>query len=376
VLLHQEWLAIYQTIQQEKNSERIDFMTFFHRVTPRQAIIQQRILQAVRSMLHDAWQPLLTSLTGAELHLSVQQLEQILAALYQQCPAAQDFPVWGDEFHSPDFMISAVDLEALNRGEYWLILGETHPGVHTLSQPVAAPFCPFITEIEQSVNTLFGHERVILADSPESYQRSHIDWPLVERYAQLILPSGGGCVAPSKRYPIGRARLRLNAGRLVVQDIEGVFQEDLLCVCSTSLHQILFQLAGDVLPRQDPRRIRINQTVYKRRTWTFIDNEWPTPANDDFVAFIQWQRWQQQQGLPRWTFIKCDSEPKPLFVDFENPLALEVLATTLKKAQAIQISEMLPAPDGLWMKDARGRVCCEVRTTFSTNKHEASANAK
>jgi hypothetical protein len=376
VLLHQAWLVIYQTIQQEKNGEHIDLLTFLQRIQPQQTAIQQRILQTVRSMLHDAWQPLLTTSTESELHLSAQQLEQIVATLYQQCPAAQDFPVFGDEFHSPDFMISAIDLEALNRGEYWLILGETHPGVHTLSQPVAAPFCPFITEIDQSVNTLLGHERVILADSPESYQRSHIDWPLVERYAQLILPSGGGCVATSKRYPIGRARLLLKAGRLVVQDIEGKFQEDLLCVCNTSLHQILFQLAGDVLPRQDPRRIRVNQTVYKRRTWTFIANEWPTLANDDFVAFIQWYRWQQQQGLPRWVFIKCDSEPKPLFVDFENPLSLDVLATALKKAQTIQISEMLPAPDGLWMKDARGRVCCEVRTTFSANKQEVSTDAK
>lgn len=42
-----------------------------------------------------------------------------------------------------------------------------------------------------------GRERLVLADSPESYQRSHIDWPLVPHYAQLLLP-GCGAVWPLK----------------------------------------------------------------------------------------------------------------------------------------------------------------------------------
>lgn len=103
---------------------------------------------------------------------------------------------------------------------------------------------------------------------------------------------------------------------------------------------------------------------------------WPEAVSDEFMAFIQWRDWQQRQALPRWVFIKCDSEPKPLFIDFDNPLSLDALATALKKARVIQVSEMLPTPDELWFNDARGRVCCEIRTTFSPIKQETTENAE
>jgi hypothetical protein len=376
VLLHQAWLDIYQLIPPRKDGQAISLLAFLHQLHPQQATIQQQICERIRGMLNEAWQPLLSAVRTEEVQLSAEQLAQVLAALHQQCPAAADFPVFGENFHSPDFMLAADDLEALNRGEYLVVLGETHPGVHTLSQPVAAPFCPFTAEIEQEVNALLGRERLVLADSPESYQRSHIDWPLVPHYAQLLLPGCGGSVAAEKHYPVGRARLHCKAGRLTVEDMDGAFHEDLLCVNSTALHQLLFQLAGDMLPRHEPRRIRVNRTLYKRRTWAFNTGGWPEAVSDEFMAFIQWREWQQRQALPRWVFIKCDSEPKPLFIDFDNPLSLDTLATALKKARVIHVSEMLPTPDELWLNDTRGRVCCEIRTTFSPIKQEASENAE
>ncbi|CAI1914261.1 Lantibiotic dehydratase, C terminus [Serratia ficaria] len=376
VLLHQAWLDVYQLIPPCPDGQDVSLLAFLHLLHPQQAAIQQQVCDRVRTMLNEAWQPLLSVVHTEELQLSAAQLEQVLAALNQQCPAAADFPVFGDDFHSPDFMLAADNLEALNRGEYQVVLGETHPGVHTLSQPVAAPFCPVTAEIDQGVNALLGRERLILADSPESYQRSHIDWPLVSHYVQLILPGGGGSVAAEKRYPAGRARLHCKTGRLTVEDMDGAFHEDLLCVSGTSLHQLLFRLAGDVLPRHEPRRIRVNRTLYKRRTWAFNAGGWPEAVSDEFMAFIQWRDWQQRQALPRWVFIKCDSEPKPLFIDFDNPLSLDALATALKKARVIQVSEMLPTPDEPWFNDARGRVCCEIRTTFSPIKQETTENAE
>lgn len=367
-LLHQAWLDIYQEMLAEKDIKSLSLLGFLQVLKSQQPDIEQRVIKAVRSILSYAWNPLLTAQKGEELNLGVLQIGQVLNTLYNFCPESRGFQVFGDSFHSPDFMISANNLDALNRGEYWLVVGETHPSVCTLCQPVAEPFCPYTKEIEKLVNALFYRKRVFLADSPESYQRSHIDWPLITRYSQLILPSGGGCVDPSRRYPIGRAKLQLKGKRLYVSDTEGAFQEDLLCVCSTSLHQILFKLAGDVLPRQDPRRLRVNRTVYKRRTWEFMSDTWPTLKGEDFEIFMQWHCWQKRHGLPRWVFIKCDSEPKPLFVDFQNPLSFNTMTTALKKATIIMVSEMLPGPDGLWLNDARGRVCCEIRTTFSTSE--------
>jgi len=376
-LLHQEWLSVFQgCLQKVSSGDSVSLLLFLQALQPQQSSIQQQVYQRVLTMLEKAWQPLFTSSQQEELVLEPHQIEQVMTTLEQQCPAVVDFEVLGDSFHSPDFMLAAASLDALNQGEYQLVIGETHPAVHTLSQPVAAPFSPYLAEIEQEVARLFGRERVMLADSPESYQRSHIDWPLIDHYSQLILPSGGGCVTPDKRYAVGRARVRCEKNRLTVLDIAGVFQEDLLCVNGTPLHQLLFHLAGDIIPRSEPRRIRFNRTIYKRRSWTFGSESWPVALPDEFDTFIQWQSWRQSHDLPLRVFIKCDSEPKPLFVDFDNPLSLDALMTALKKAKVSLVSEMLPAPEALWFNDARGRVCCEVRSTFSSLKQEVPQNAE
>lgn len=376
--LHEAWLEIYHAeISSENMSEQdMSLLKFLNVIQTQQQQTRQKVIKKIRAMLANAWSPVLNSVEDDEVSLSQAQINQVLASLNEMCPQVNTFTVFGEDFHSPDFMLAAQSIQALNHGEFLIVLGETHPGVHTLSQPVAAPFCPFTKEIEQTVNKLFGRQRFMLADSPGSYQRSHIDWPLIPNYAQIILPDGGGCVSTTQRYPVGRARVLITNARLTVEDIEGQFQEDLICVCSTELHHLLFDLAADIIPRYDTRRIIFNRTVYKRQTWQFNSDAWPNTGNDEYSAFILWQLWQKKHELPRWVFIKCDSEPKPLFIDFENPLSLDVLATALKKSHLISVSEMLPTPDDLWMNDSRGSVCCEVRTTFSPLTSEEFSHAE
>lgn len=370
-LLHQSFYSLFvkcqsQThIQPQGYSGQLSLLAFLDALHVTVEDIQAGVALRIRQLFEVSWRPLLNSIDTEEIHLTTEDLNEMRVRLNKMLPDAEHFPVFGDGFYSPDLMLAADSLEALNQGNYRVVLGETHPGVHTLSQPVAAPFCPFVEDIEQDVRALFTRQRVFLADSPESFQRSHIDWPLVDRYAQIVLPSGGGCVPFDRRYAVGRAYVHLRDNRLVVGDLDGEFEEDLLCVASTVLHQLLFQLAGDVLPKFEPRRICHNNSVYKRRTWTFEGGSWPEAVADEFDAFIHWSKWKTENNLPRWVFVKCDTEPKPLYLDFENPLSIDMVATALKKARSALVSEMLPSPEDLWFSDSRGKVCCEIRTTFS-----------
>jgi hypothetical protein len=253
-------------------------------------------------------------------------------------------------------------------GDYEIIVGEVHPAVHTLSQPVAAPFGPFNTQINQQVEAIFQRPRLILADSPDSYQRSHIDWPLQPSYLQLVLPSGGGCVAANQQFAAGRAKvLRVN-GRLQVVDALGEFSEDLLCVYSTAMHRLGFALAGSAVAKHEHRRIWLGRTLYKRASWLFTRDRLPEPKGsvDELEHTLQWRAWAADHGLPRYAFIKIDTEPKPLFLDFDNPLSFDGISNALKNAGHAKFSEMRPCPDELWLEEERGRFCCEIRTTFST----------
>ncbi|GFJ87489.1 hypothetical protein [Phytohabitans rumicis] len=52
-------------------------------------------------------------------------------------------------------------------------------------------------------------------------------------------------------------------------------------------------------------------------------------------------------------------EPKPLYLDLDSPILVGLFATTVRRpggaAVRATISEMLPAPDQLWLRDAEGR---------------------
>ncbi|SQD80708.1 lantibiotic dehydratase [Moritella yayanosii] len=370
--LHQHWLGVWSQCCSEYDTDELNILTFLNALKPLQDDIGQQVQTRITTVLQQSWGEILTTVDAknenavdsAEIQLTSDDFTVLMSYLNESCPDAQHFEVFGDAFHSPDFMLSASSQEALNAGDYHLIIGEVHPAVHTLSQPVAAHFSPFNQQINAEVKSLFSSPRLILADTPTSYQRSHIDWPIINNYQQLILPTGGGCVALANQFSAGRAQIVLVDGRLRVTDRLGYFNEDLLCVHNTQLHQLLFDLAGDIIPRHECRRILFNRSIYKRRTWSFESSDWPVSSKDELGLFVQWRLWKDKYQMPRWIFVKCDSEPKPFFVDFDNPLSLDALVSALKKAKVIRVSEMLPDPNALWFADKRGKFCAEIRTSM------------
>lgn len=367
--LHEAYLQVWEQCAQVA-SEGVPFLALLDKLAPLLPTIEADIANDLEQRLGAAWDNVLQGFVGQhEVHLGNKQVEALLDALDSDL-RVNDFQVFGSDFHSPDFMLSSASIEALNQGDYRIVVGEVHPAVHTLSQPVAAPFSPFNTQINEQVAQLFERPRLILADSPDSYQRSHIDWPLQSRYLQLVLPSGGGCVPPQQQFAAGRAQVRLVNGRLHVVDVFGQFEEDFLCVFSTPMHRLGFALAGAAIAKHDNRRVWLGRTLYKRASWLFTVDELPQPKGSiDALDYpIAWRAWASQQGLPRYVFVKIDTEPKPQFIDFENPLSLDGIINALKDARQVKFSEMRPDPEQLWLEEARGRFCCEIRTTFSCNE--------
>jgi hypothetical protein len=57
-----------------------------------------------------------------------------------------------------------------------------------------------------------------------------------------------------------------------------------------------------------------------------------------------------------------DKDTKPVFIDLESYLFLEILHRWLVKAGEIEATEMLPRPDQLLWQEADGRHTFELRT--------------
>lgn len=366
--LNEAFIEAWEQRQAASPDKSVDFLDLLTTLSPLLPALEARIIVDLNRRLETAWTQLLQDFPKhPEVRLCAADIERLIALLNTALDVA-DFEVFGSDYHSPDILLSSASVEAFNRGDYEIIVGEVHPAVHTLSQPVAAPFGPFNTQINQQVEAIFQRPRLVLADSPDSYQRSHIDWPLQPSYLQLVLPSGGGCVAAHQQFAAGRAKvLRVN-GRLQVVDALGQFSEDLLCVYSTPLHRLGFALADSAVAKQEHRRIWLGRTLYKRASWLFTSDRLPEPKGsvDELEHTLQWRAWAAAHGLPRYAFVKIDTEPKPLFLDFDNPLSFDGMTNALKNANHVKFSEMRPCPDELWLEEARGRFCCEIRTTFST----------
>ena len=57
-----------------------------------------------------------------------------------------------------------------------------------------------------------------------------------------------------------------------------------------------------------------------------------------------------------------DKDTKPVFVDLESHLSLEIFHRWLKKSGELEVTEMLPDPDHLCWQEADGRHTFELRT--------------
>ncbi|MFI6096382.1 hypothetical protein ACIA8G_12550 [Lentzea sp. NPDC051213] len=106
-------------------------------------------------------------------------------------------------------------------------------------------------------------------------------------------------------------------------------------------------------------RITIDGVVYQRARWRVA---LPARAGERFDQWLAVQRIRRELGLPRYVFVKHPAEPKPLYVDFADPVSVLDLAR-LPEAEVL-VSEMLPAPDQLWWRVDGEAQCAEFRTGF------------
>jgi hypothetical protein len=125
-------------------------------------------------------------------------------------------------------------------------------------------------------------------------------------------------------------------------------------------------------------RLRVGGTVVQRRAWTVTSAELGEPRpiglSPSFVVGVE--RLRRDRGVPRWVFARArperyrtydvlarDKDLKPLYLDLESPLFLEIFERRLRKYGELVVSEMLPAPDQLVWSEPDGRFVFELRTS-------------
>jgi len=362
--LHDHYLACWAGLIGPEPSGPVDFLQFLHGVQAASRV--EAVVAELRGVLQACWLRLAAGREHAEeIPLSPADLDRLLADLCLHESRACSFPGLASRVHSPDFLLAAADEAAVTAGDYRLVVGEVHPAVHTLSQPVAQPFCPDAEGVREEVEQLLAPRTLVVADSAETYQRSHIDWLDVPSLSQVILPGSAGRVPLERCLPAGRGQVVLRQGLLTYVDRASRAEQDVLTLMPSELHRACFALAADLIGQCVPARITVGRVILKRRSWDVAPGGLPEPGQpgEDLGSHLRWRQWARSLRMPRFVFVKVAGEPKPIYVDFHNPFALDLLANLARGGAAMRVSEMRPHPGELWLRDERGRYCCEFRTS-------------
>jgi hypothetical protein len=256
-------------------------------------------------------------------------------------------------YQCPDVMLAAASAEAVARSDFLAVLGETHPGTNTLLAHVAHRLHPDRAALDAAyeadtaiacVSTIQGAIGRATS-SPLSIRDHHVEvGPTRSWRARDHVHLAGDL-------HVERAGGRLHVRSRVQQldhDIIG-FMEAYFIAESTPHFKLLPR--AHHLPR-----VTIDRLVVSRERWRLEPadfRELTEPATEpERVKRVN--AWARRLGLPRYVFGTVPHEAKPFYVDLGSPIYIDVFVRYLAKATALGLSEMLPGPGELWLRDAAG----------------------
>ena len=117
-------------------------------------------------------------------------------------------------------------------------------------------------------------------------------------------------------------------------------------------------------------RFTLGRVVVFRRRWIASLAELRQGSDPPLAPgrLAVWARWRRARGAPRHVFVHTTSDPKPFYADLDSPWMLEVLERRLAaerdRVPTVHVTEMLPGPEELWVRDRRGRYAAEFLISY------------
>ncbi len=294
------------------------------------------------------------------------------------------YPSWGfAHAHSIDLLIGARRVEGFARGEFQPVIGEIHVANCPFETPVFGWSHPDIAELRAMLASVIPGSRAMLSpvkDYPRVTARTYPlyndgrDW----RLCVSAYPPRGD----DRRLPLFGLQAYRDGDRLVVGLPDAGERFEVMDVAGAWLAWDLVDAFKLVTRGRDHTpRVVVDTLVVFRETWSvpIADLDW-VGIRTDHEHFVAARRWLRGRGLPETVFAAISSETKPVFVDFRSQIQVSNLAQLLRtgahtQGATVTFSEMLPAPDELWLTDhaAEEQYTCELRLVFAdqTRPHAA-----
>ncbi len=353
---------VHAELRAQRGDDRIELIHFKERVDPHLAPpdgAPPAIVRDVAGELCARWMGILAPAAGERVvRRSCAELRDAVAAAF-----AAPCPGWPNaRYHSPDLLIAADGLDAIARGDYQIVVGRFHTAMNALLTQVALEQHPRREDLVEARELDGPQAGIAPVTAREQAGRADV-CPVARHDFHLEIGPTRSWRPRHQVLAIADMFVEHDGDRLLVSSIDGrsefdvvaFFEQDLTAACGGSF-QVL--ASGAHTPR-----VAIDDLVVAREQWRFEPAALEfAHAATPFDRLIGAQAWRQQHGLPRWVFVAVPHEPEPLYVDLSSSLYVEVLARWARQAEAVHVSEMLPAHGQTWLADAAGqRYTCELR---------------
>ena len=340
------------------------------------------------------------SLTGPGLvgmaHIAFQEVKAAFRARLQPHRSLSEYQLTPDDCHvvrhnfeyakfdeytypSADLQLAASSTAAIDSGDYQWIVSELHPPVAALHHCMYWS-CPDQAALSSALEAMVNekpscHFGFFAADFTAHTALRNFN----------ALPKLTNFVAPQRADPAWRYVAPAQAEVFVDESSGDV------AIRHTATHEYLGSFARawliplgfhpfqfTVAP-QNPRLL-CGDVVVQRRAWTVTLAELGG-ANFQGVSrelVLAVERLRAARELPRFVYVRPteqalrragavgrDKDTKPIFVDLESYLSLEIFYRWLTKADELEVTEMLPTPDQLLWREVDGRRTFELRTLIT-----------
>ncbi|MEV4313127.1 lantibiotic dehydratase [Actinocrispum sp. NPDC049592] len=265
---------------------------------------------------------------------------------------------------SPDVLICADDLAAVDRGDFELVLGEMHIAMNTIGAALFVMQHPDIDSLIAETGKDFPRARVMPMLPKEQPPRwSARSRPALIRDEDYFVGNIDHTGDPRRPRNVAAADVPVEDrdGKLVLVLPDGT-EFDLLDVfCNALTNRVMdrFSIRADA---DHAPRVTIDKMVVARESWritasklSFVDEK------SEARRFVKARWWQEELGLPRFVFVVSPTEPRPFFVDFDSPVYVNIFAKAVRRlarkdpAARFSVTEMLPTPEHAWLTDDQGR---------------------
>ena len=182
---------------------------------------------------------------------------------------------------------------------------------------------------------------------------------------------------PAATLPVGDCDVISSPAGLRVRRRDGTAERGLLETVGDLISANASNCFDLVPPGAHVPRVTVDDLVVSRETWRLAATE-PAFADtaDESARYLQARTWAAGHGLPRHVFCRFTGERKPIYADLTSLASIDLISRSLRRARrnagadaAVTVTEMLPAPDQVWLTDAQGqRYTTELRVVAVDQK--------